>query len=445
MSDESLVATAQTRNDRWLDKAVFPWWPNFTVEQLLIALIIILTLITRFYDLGARTMAHDEINHVVPAYTIENYVYDPVTHGPFQFHALALSYFLFGDSDFSARVPAALFGIGVVIFTLFAWRRYLGRIGALCAATLFMISPFILFYSRYTRNEIFIVFWGLVMLWLFLRYMEDGQTKWLYWLTFITAMHYADKATSYIFTAEASIFLALLFIFEALRLNWKTEISKNRFQIAVAVTLALIVVTLGVYVLGKTPAPMQGGVVPPEAGVEGVNHLINSKLPLIAAAGLTGISAIAAIVFLVQGLGWKQIRSSRTFDLIVLPLILILPLLVALPLRLLGFDATDYSQAGIIRSGIVFSLLIAVSLVLGMLWNRKAFLRSAAIFWGIFIVFYTTFSATVKAFSRALSARLVTGCSSKQLNGAPSRFTTMPWSRSRFTNICLLWGFWLLS
>ena len=403
MSVENLTSPLKTRNDRWLDKAVFPWWRNFTIEQLLIAVIIILTVVTRFYDLGARTMAHDEINHVVPAYTIENYVYDPVTHGPFQFHALALSYFLLGDSDFSARVPAALFGIGVVIFTLFAWRRYLGRVGAICAAALFMISPYILFYSRYTRNEIFIVFWGVVMLWLFLRYMEDGQPKWLLWLTFITAMHYADKATSYIFTAEAAIFLALLFIFESLRRAWKSDNIKSRFRIAVALTLAMIVVTLGVYILGKTAAPMQTGAVSSEAGV---TYLINSKLPLIAAAGLTGISAIAAIVFLVQGLGWKQIRSSRTFDLIVLPLILILPLLVALPLTLLGFDATDYSQAGIIRSGIVFTVLIALSIFLGMLWNRKTFLRCAAIFWGIFIVFYTTFFSHGEGFFKGIVGAL---------------------------------------
>lgn len=403
MSVENLTSPLKTRNDRWLDKAVFPWWRNFTIEQLLIAVIIILTVVTRFYDLGARTMAHDEINHVVPAYTIENYVYDPVTHGPFQFHALALSYFLLGDSDFSARVPAALFGIGVVIFTLFAWRRYLGRVGAICAGALFMISPYILFYSRYTRNEIFIVFWGVVMLWLFLRYMEDGQPKWLLWLTFITAMHYADKATSYIFTAEAAIFLALLFIFESLRRAWKSDSIKSRFRIAVALTLAMIVVTLGVYVLGKTAAPMQTGAVSSEAGV---TYLINSKLPLIAAAGLTGISAIAAIVFLVQGLGWKQIRSSRTFDLIVLPLILILPLLVALPLTLLGFDATDYSQAGIIRSGIVFTVLICLSIFLGMLWNRKTFLRCAAIFWGIFIVFYTTFFSHGEGFFKGIVGAL---------------------------------------
>lgn len=405
MSVESLTSPVKTRNDRWLDKAVFPWWPNFTVEQLLIALIIILTIITRFYDLGARTMAHDEINHVVPAYTIENYVYDPVTHGPFQFHALALSYFLFGDSDFSARVPAALFGIGVVIFTLFAWRRYLGRVGSLCAAALFMISPYILFYSRYTRNEIFIVFWGLVMLWLFLRYLEDGKSKWLYWLTFIIAMHYADKATSYIFTAEASIFLALLFIVQSLRRQWKSGIAKNRFLIAVVVTLAMIVITVGVYVLSTTPAPIQTSVVPQE-GVDGIKHLINSKLPLIAAGGVTGISAIAAIVLLVQGLGWHQIRSSRTFDLIVLPLLLILPLLVAIPLTLLGFDPTDYSQAGMIRSGIVFIILIVLSLLLGMLWNRKTFLRSAAIFWGIFIVLYTTFFSHGEGFFKGIVGAL---------------------------------------
>ena len=107
MSVESLASPNKTRNDRWLDKAVFPWWPNFTVEQLLIALIIILTLITRFYDLGARTMAHDEINHVVPAYTIENYVYDPSP----TFQSTPGASFPFGDRTFPPAC-SALFGTG---------------------------------------------------------------------------------------------------------------------------------------------------------------------------------------------------------------------------------------------------------------------------------------------------------------------------------------------
>ena len=389
----NLSAQNKTRRDSWLDKPVFSWWSALTIEKLLIVLILVLTIFTRFYDLGARTMSHDEINHVVPAYTFGNYVYDPVTHGPFQFHALAFSYFMFGDSDFSARIPAAVFGIAIVVFAIFAWRRYLGRVGALIAGTLFMISPYILFYSRYTRNEVFIVFWGMVMLWLMLRYLEDGQHKWLYWLVFITAMHYADKATSFIFSAEALIFLALFFIGEVLRKEWTNERAKVFFRVAVVVTLALIVVTMGFYMLGKTATV--------DATAEG-----SSNLPLMVSAGLTGLAIVFALVTLFKGYGWKKLSHMRSFDLIWLQLILILPLLTAIPLRSLGFDPTDYSQAGIIRSGVVFTLLALVSVSSGMLWNRKVFLRSMVIFWGIFIVFYTTFFTHGEGFFKGIVGAL---------------------------------------
>ena len=389
----TLSTKNNTRRDSWLDKPVFSWWPAFTIEILIIVLILALTVFTRFYNLGARTMSHDEINHVVPAYTFGNYVYDPVTHGPFQFHALAFSYFMFGDSDFSARIPAALFGIAIVAFAIFAWRRYLGRVGALIAGLLFMISPYILFYSRYTRNEVFIVFWGMVMLWLMLRYLEDGRHKWLYWLVFITAMHYADKATSFIFSAEALIFLALLFIGEVLRKEWRDEQAKTLFRVMVVITLALIVLTMGFYILSKN--------VSTDVAAEA-----SPNLPLLISAGLTGLAVVFALVTLFRGYGWKKLSHLRSFDLIWLQLILILPLLTAIPLRLLGYDPTDYSQAGIIRSGVVFVLLALVSLFLGMLWNRKVFLRSMAIFWGIFIVLYTTFFTHGEGFFKGIVGAL---------------------------------------
>ena len=389
----TLSTKNNTRRDSWLNKPVFSWWPAFTIEILIIVLILSLTIFTRFYDLGARTMSHDEINHVVPAYTFGNYVYDPVTHGPFQFHALAFSYFMFGDSDFSARIPAALFGIAIVAFAIFAWRRYLGRVGALIAGLLFMISPYILFYSRYTRNEVFIVFWGMVMLWLMLCYLEDGRHKWLYWLVFITAMHYADKATSFIFSAEALIFLALLFIGEVLRKEWRDEQAKTLFRVMVVITLALIVLTMGFYILSKNASTDVAAEASP-------------NLPLLISAGLTGLAVVFALVTLFRGYGWKKLSHLRSFDLIWLQLILILPLLTAIPLRLLGYDPTDYSQAGIIRSGVVFVLLALVSLFLGMLWNRKVFLRSMAIFWGIFIVLYTTFFTHGEGFFKGIVGAL---------------------------------------
>ena len=386
---KSVGEKASPNRSYWLDKPVFAWLPWLTVEKLLIILILTLTIFTRFYDLGTRTMAHDEINHVVPAYNFDNYVFDPVTHGPFQFHALAASYFLLGDSDFAARVPAALFGIGIVVFALFAWKRYLGRTGALVAGVLFMISPYILFYSRYTRNEIFIVFWGMAMLYFMLRYLEDGKHKWLYWLVFINAMHYADKATAFIFSAEALIFLALLFIGEVLRKDWPDKAKKSKFQIGVWITLGLIVVTMGVYMLGQNASTTSG-----------------SNIPLLISAGLTVLAIVFTLVMLFSGYEWRKLSHLRSFDLIWLQLILILPLLTAIPLRILGFDPTDFSQAGILRAGVVFVVLLLVSTFLGMLWNRKVYLKSMAIFWTIFVVFYTTFFTHGEGFFKGIVGSL---------------------------------------
>jgi len=100
-------------------------FPRFNLEVLLASLIILLTVISRFAILGERVMSHDEVNHVVPSYSLyqgKGYAHDPVTHGPMQFHLVALSYFLFGDSDTSSRIPAALFSIATVIVVLVGFR-----------------------------------------------------------------------------------------------------------------------------------------------------------------------------------------------------------------------------------------------------------------------------------------------------------------------------------
>ena len=107
----------------WLDNPVTKAFPMFSWEKLILSVIILLAILSRFILIGARVMSHDEINHVTPAYSLyqgNGYAHNPVTHGPFQFHMLALSYFLLGDSDFSSRVPAAVFSLSAVIFVLFA-------------------------------------------------------------------------------------------------------------------------------------------------------------------------------------------------------------------------------------------------------------------------------------------------------------------------------------
>lgn len=86
-------------------------WLRLDTEKVLWLLLVVLAVVTRFYLLDARVISHDESLHTYYSWELfkgKGYQHNPMMHGPFQFHALALSYLLFGDSDFSARIPASL-------------------------------------------------------------------------------------------------------------------------------------------------------------------------------------------------------------------------------------------------------------------------------------------------------------------------------------------------
>jgi predicted membrane-bound mannosyltransferase len=88
-------------------------------------------------------MSHDESLHTLYSWNLyagKGYQHDPLMHGPSLFHITALMYFLFGDSDFSARMGPALFGIAMVILPYW-FRPWLGRVGALAASFMILISP----------------------------------------------------------------------------------------------------------------------------------------------------------------------------------------------------------------------------------------------------------------------------------------------------------------
>lgn len=134
----------------WLDRPIHPALPAITNEILIFALMILLAIATRFYNLGERVMSHDESLHTYFSWLLyrgQGYEHSPMMHGPFQFHLVALSYFLFGVSDFTSRIPAAVFSIAT-IWMVWYWRRYLGKWGSLIAGFLMVISPYMLYYGR---------------------------------------------------------------------------------------------------------------------------------------------------------------------------------------------------------------------------------------------------------------------------------------------------------
>ena len=166
----------------FLEKPLLNGIKKITLMDLLILILIVIAVISRMYGLGDRVMSHDEVNHVVPAFDLfsgRGYRHDPVTHGPFQFHLMALSYFLFGDNDFTSRLPHALISIATVIFVATYFRKYLGKIGSLAAGILFTISPFMLFYGRYARNDTICIFLGVTAIYALLRFFESKNSRYL--------------------------------------------------------------------------------------------------------------------------------------------------------------------------------------------------------------------------------------------------------------------------
>ena len=144
---------------------------------------ILAAILTRFWDLGAKALHHDESLHAYYSWVFETgggYRHHPLMHGPFLFHANALVYLLFGDSDASSRYMPAFFGVMLVALPyLLRGQNLLGRWGALATSFLFLISPVLLYQSRYIRHDIYTIIGTLVLFIAIVRYWDVPQRRWL--------------------------------------------------------------------------------------------------------------------------------------------------------------------------------------------------------------------------------------------------------------------------
>lgn len=245
--------------DDWLARAYTINW-----EVVLYSLIFIVATVTRFWDLGARVMSHDESLHTFYSwrlYDAGDFQHTPLMHGPLLFHAVAFSYFLFGAGDFSARIYVAVLGIAIVLFPIL-FRRWLGRTGALLASLGLLISPMMLYYSRYIRHDIPAIFFSLVMIYAFLQYIDGERPRRAIWLVVLSgamALNLASKETAFFYVALFGSFLTLFWLLRMLQetpirhrtfgdLTWQPP----RFQLALGHTLVIGMTLLLGFLAGRT-------------------------------------------------------------------------------------------------------------------------------------------------------------------------------------------------
>ena len=353
---------SETKPSPWLDHVLFKAFPALTVEKLLIVLVIGLAIFSRFYDVGLRVMSHDETNHVVPAYSLykgQGYTYDPITHGPLKFQLMALSYFVLGDSDFSSRVPAVIFSIATIIFALYGLRRYVGRAGALAAGFLLLISPVMLFYGRYIRDEAIYIFFTLFILWSILRYLETGEKKYVLLLSAGMGLNFVTHEVAFIFTAQALLFTGFLFVEQITRRKWADQRYLINFISSLAMTFVMVAAALAAAILGAAPsaAALASTSDATTATATAATTFLSSltaparSILLVALLGIV-LFAAATLFFLFKGAGLKLLRRERSFDLMIVQLFLVLPLSSPFLGKFAGFDPLDYSSTGIFHSAI---------------------------------------------------------------------------------------------
>jgi predicted membrane-bound mannosyltransferase/sugar lactone lactonase YvrE len=401
-------------NLSWHQRPIFPGVPSITYEVAIFVFIILAAFLSRFYNLGARVMSHDESLHTYFSWLLykgDGYQHNPMMHGPLQFHLIALSYFLFGPNDFTARIPAALFSIATISLAWY-WRRYLGKTGGLIAGILMVISPIMLFYGRYVREDPYAIFSGVLMLYTVLRYLENGERKYLYLLAITLLLHFIDKETSYMYAAQLLLFLFIYFIYRVIHHTWEDLTSYRAFIVTLAVGILLIGVGAGILFANRQTATLGATEVAspsnPSASPSPLQPASSAGLPstFIMVGGFIALAASA--YFLFRGYSWMRIKSERSFDMLMLCGTLVLPMLTAFPIKLLGtqlnvqIPTTDAELQALTPHdvtivGVFLAITFGLSIAIGLLWKRDWW-KLALTFWVPFTVFYTTIFTNTDGF-----------------------------------------------
>jgi len=369
---------------------------SIDVWKIICIVIVVLAVFTRLAWLGDRAVSHDETTHAKYSWNLysgRGFRHDPLMHGPLLFEATGLFYFLFGVSDFTARLYTALTGILLVLSPLLL-RKWLGRGGAILASLMLLISPAITYYSRYTRHDIPMILMVVLFLWAVFSYLDDGKNRWLYLMSTFFALMYASKENAYIYTGIFLGLLALPFLWWLRSTQWSNP-GMIKYLIPV---LVIALIAGGIFAWSfKTSQVIVAG--------EGNNDIGSVTLPgwgrLAASIGFT--SLIVSLVIIVQGVGRDRIVGMRLFDVLMVVGTFTLPLGSALLMKFMagvdmtlfytGMMAMDFGAVPIGSVvgafGILFAML-ALSIFLGLWWNRHRWPSIAIVFYTVFFILYSS-------------------------------------------------------
>lgn len=346
------------------------------------AVVVVAAAVMRLWELGARAIHHDESLHAYYAWELfsgNGLIHNPMMHGPFQMEATAGLFFLFGDSDYTARLLYAVAGTALVLMPLL-FRSRLGDMGALITSVMLTLSPAMLYYSRFARNDILMAVWALGIVIAMWKYLDAdtgkqsdategeqpgsgegaaspariGKTRYLYITAALLAFAFASKESAYMITGTMGLYLVLVLVSR----NWHAA----RSMVSVgedSPPAAVVKIVRGWWDILSRGLEMRG--ISKEAGF--LVLLVTLTLPLWG-----GFVSIFQDTPLLEWTGLTLAGPAGGEGPIGAPL-----------------------RGGIVVAFLVTALLIFAALVYGLKWSRSVWSKAAIIFYGLYVLMYTTF------------------------------------------------------
>ncbi|HMK15828.1 MAG TPA: flippase activity-associated protein Agl23, partial [Methanomicrobiales archaeon] len=223
----------------------------FTFERTFL-LLLALTVFLRFYRLDLKLFHHDEAIHAWFAYRLLHegiWTYDPSYHGPLLYYVTAGMFWLLGDGDVVARIIPSLLGTLIVALVYPLYRMgYLDGKQALIAALFLALSPDMVYFSRFLRHDIFMLFFIMLLLVTLLAYLETGSR----WYGLGVALAVAGGMT---LKEEFPVILLIFGVYFAYA-GWKGRFqfpARWRQDLAIFTLVALGIILLFYSSLGQHP------------------------------------------------------------------------------------------------------------------------------------------------------------------------------------------------
>lgn len=154
IAGRGLSATVNLAQVTW---STIIWWSILAIGSCI-----------RLFQIGALSLSPEEARKAFDSWSLfygatEGPYQEPTTVEPAGLLLRAITFFLFGTSDTTARIMSAILGIAL-IGLIWSIRDLLGNMRALGAAALVAFSPTLVFASRTVNEEIVTLFFALLLL-----------------------------------------------------------------------------------------------------------------------------------------------------------------------------------------------------------------------------------------------------------------------------------------